>query len=141
MTRQGIAVYYGAAASTAIAGLLHLVVVFDAVRFNEMTLAMLFAIAGIAQIFYAVPIVRRWGRPWYYAGIIGTAILIILWLGTRIPSGRVLGGYAELLPINALGIAVLVLQFAALLFSIRILQTLTTPSKKSKEPGYGAAAQ
>ena len=103
MTRQGIAVYYGAAASTAIAGLLHLVVVFDAVRFNEMTLAMLFAIAGIAQIFYAVPIVRRWGRPWYYAGIIGTAILIILWLGTRIPSGRVLGGYAELLPINAVG--------------------------------------
>lgn len=141
MVGQGTAVYYGAAASTAIAGLLHIMVVFDAIRFNETTLAGLFAIAGVAQIFYAVPVIRRWSRPWYYAGIIGTAILIILWLGTRIPSGRVLGGYTELLPINAVGIAVLVLQFAALLLSIRILQTATTPGKRSKEEsGYGAAA-
>ena len=119
-------VHYGAAASTTIAGILHLVVASNAVVLKEITLAILFAIAGIAQIFYALPIVRKWGRPWYYAGIIGTAILIILWIGTRIPSGRVLGGYTELLPINAVGIAVLMFQFAALLLSIRILQKTTT---------------
>ena len=96
-------------------------------------MAILFAIGGIAQIFYALPLLRRWGRPWYYAGIMGTAILIILWIGTRIPSGRVLGGgYTELLPINAVGIAVLIFQFAALLLSIRILQTASTPGKVSK---------
>jgi hypothetical protein len=141
LARQDIVVDYGAAASTALAGLLHLLVTADAFRLNEMTLTILFAIAGVAQIFYAVPIIRRWGRPWYYAGIIGTAILIILWLGTRIPSGRVLGGYEALLPINAVGVAVLVLQFATLLLSIRILQTATTPDKRFKESGYGAAAE
>jgi uncharacterized membrane protein HdeD (DUF308 family) len=87
--------YYGAAASTTIAGILHLVVASNAIGLKEITLAILFAIAGIAQIFYALPIVRKWGRPWYYAGVIGTAILIILWIGTRIPSGRVLGGYTQ----------------------------------------------
>lgn len=97
-----------------------------------MTLAILFAIAGIAQIFYAASIVLRWGRAWYYAGIIGTANLIILGIETRIPSGRVLGEYAELLPINVVGIAVLIFQFAALLLSIRILQTSTIASKKIK---------
>ena len=104
-----------------------------------MTLALLFAIAGVAQIFYAMPVIRKWGRPWYYSGIIGTAILIILWLATRIPSGRVLGGYTELLPIDAVGIAVLLFQFAALLLSIRILQTATTLSTRPKqeESGFG----
>ena len=95
-------------------------------------MAFLFAIGGIAQIFYALPLLRGRGRPWYYAGIIGTAILIILWIGTRIPCGRVLGGYTELLPIDAVGIAVLIFQFAALLLSIRILQMESTPSKISK---------
>jgi uncharacterized membrane protein HdeD (DUF308 family) len=129
--RADCVVHYGAAASTAIAGILHLIVASNAVGLNEITLAILFAIAGIAQIFYALPLLRRWGRPWYYAGIMGTAILIILWIGTRIPSGRVLGGYTELLPINAVGIAVLILQFAALLLSIRILQKTTLPSSKT----------
>jgi uncharacterized membrane protein HdeD (DUF308 family) len=115
--RADYAVHYGAAASTAIAGILHLIVASNAVGLNEITLAILFAIAGIAQIFYALPLLRRWGRPWYY--------------GTRIPSGRVLGGYTELLPINAVGIAVLILQFAALLLSIRILQKTTLPSSKT----------
>ena len=137
---QKVLIYYGAAASTTIAGILHLLVAWNAAtRFNEMTLALLFAIAGVAQIFYAMPVIRQWGRPWYYSGIIGTAILIILWLATRIPSGRVLGGYAELLPIDAVGIAVLLFQFAALLLSIRILQTATTLSTRPKqeESGFG----
>ncbi len=121
-------VYYGAAASTTIAGILHLIVTYNAVGLNEITLAILFAIAGVGQVFYALPLIRRWGRPWYYAGIIGTAFLIILWIGTRIPSGRVLGGYTELLPINAVGIAVLIFQFAALLLSIRIIQSTSTPN-------------
>ena len=140
MIGQKIPIYYGAAASTAIASVLHLLVAWDAAtRFNEMTLALLFAIAGVAQIFYAMPVIRKWGRPWYYSGIIGTAILIILWLATRIPSGRVLGGYTELLPIDAVGIAVLLFQFAALLLSIRILQTATTLSTRPKqeESGFG----
>lgn len=143
--RPDLPVFYGAAASTSIAGILHLLTASNAFHLSETNFGVLFIIAGIAQIFYAYPILRRWGRSWYYAGIIGTALLVILWIGTRIPSGRVLGGYTELLPINAVGIAVLVFQFTALLLSIRIVQTATTPSnlassRAKSEKGHGAAA-
>jgi uncharacterized membrane protein HdeD (DUF308 family) len=143
--RTDLVIFYGAATSTVIAGILHLLTATNAFHLNEMNFGILFIIAGIAQLFYAVPIVRRWGRSWYYAGIIGTALLIILWIGTRIPSGRVLGGYTDLLPINSVGIAVLVFQFAALLLSIRIIQTATTPSSAAKsgpgsEHGQSSAA-
>jgi len=30
--------------------------------------------------------VRRWGRPWYYLGMGGTVILIIIWTITRFPN-------------------------------------------------------
>ncbi|MDQ3839162.1 MAG: hypothetical protein M3297_07840, partial [Thermoproteota archaeon] len=39
----------------------------------------LFVIAGIAQIFWALPIIRRWGRLWYIVGIVGSIALIFSW--------------------------------------------------------------
>lgn len=101
-----------------------------------MNLAVFFIIAGAAQLFYVVPMIRRWGRPWYYIGIMGTAILIIIWIGSRIPSG-----FSDPLPIDLRSILVQVFQFAFLLFTIRILQTLTRPFKDSaRDAGYGAVA-
>lgn len=129
------ALYIIAAASTAIAGALHLMVAANVFGFR-MELGVFFIVAGTAQLFYTLPMIRRWGRPWYYIGIMGTAILIIIWLGTRIPSG-----FSDPLPIDATGILIQVFQFAYLLSTIRILQTLTTPARSStKDHGYGAAA-
>jgi len=50
-----------------------------------------FTVTGIAQILWAVPLLFRWGRKWYAAGIAGTAALMILWTVTRIPGNPITG--------------------------------------------------
>jgi cytochrome c oxidase subunit I len=71
--------YYAAAAFTALAGILHLVLVQYFIGFNSST-STFFVIAGIAQIFWVLPIIRRWGRLWYVVGIVGSIALIALFL-------------------------------------------------------------
>lgn len=50
-----------------------------------------FTVAGIAEIFWGLPMARRWGTPWYIAGIVGTAVLIAIWAITRIPGNPITG--------------------------------------------------
>jgi len=71
---------YGAAAPTFIAGVLHLVIV--PMFFNKMpaNVAIFFIISGLSQLFWVIPVIKRWSNIWYYVGIGGTAILIILWV-------------------------------------------------------------
>jgi hypothetical protein len=52
---------------------------------------MFFIISGIAQIFWVIPMLRRWGRAWYYIGIGGTIILVTIWAITRIPGNPITG--------------------------------------------------
>ena len=47
----------------------------------------LFIIAGLAQIFCALPMIKGWGLRWYYLGIFGTAALSLSLLFTRVPNG------------------------------------------------------
>jgi uncharacterized membrane protein YuzA (DUF378 family) len=71
---------YGAAACTFIAGILHLALVpmyFDKMPTN---VTIFFIIAGLAQLFWIIPVIKRWSNIWYYVGIGGTVILIILWI-------------------------------------------------------------
>src|ERR671930_1115303 len=70
----------GAAASTFIAGVLHLTIV--PMFFNKMpaNVTIFFIISGLAQLFWVIPVIKRWSNIWYYIGIGGTAILIILWI-------------------------------------------------------------
>jgi uncharacterized membrane protein HdeD (DUF308 family) len=68
-----------------------------------------FIVAGIAQIFWALPMARRWGKTWYCIGIAGTVILIMLWTVTRAPNPITEG---RALPINEIGIAIEVFQIA-----------------------------
>jgi uncharacterized membrane protein YuzA (DUF378 family) len=72
--------FYGAAASTFIAGVLHLAIV--PMFFNKMPInvTVFFIISGLAQLFWVVPVIKRWSKPWYYIGMGGTAILIMLWI-------------------------------------------------------------
>ena len=46
----------------------------------------LFIIAGIVQIFWALPMIKDWGLRWCYIGIIGTIALTGLLILTRIPN-------------------------------------------------------
>lgn len=99
---------YAAAAATAIAGILHLMLASNSFEFNVNN-GIFFTIAGIAQLFWVVPMVRRWGMPWYYAGIGGTIVLIVIWVTTRMPDNPITGRAG---PANTMGIAVEMLQAA-----------------------------
>jgi hypothetical protein len=82
--------YYVAAGATFIAGVLHLTLVPNVIDRNIGT-GILFLVGGIAQIFWVIPTVRRWGTPWYYVGMAGTLVLIIIWVTTRIPDNPITG--------------------------------------------------
>jgi hypothetical protein len=100
--------YYGAAACTGIAGILHLVLVPNAINFN-INNAIFFLVAGIAQLFWVLPMIKRWGIMWYAIGIIGTVILIGMWVITRVPDNPITGRGG---PISEMAIATEVFQIA-----------------------------
>jgi hypothetical protein len=82
--------YYAAAATTAIAGILHLMSVPNIIGRNPNS-GIFFIISGIAQIFWVIPMLKSWGRVWYCIGIAGTIILIIIWATTRMPGNPITG--------------------------------------------------
>src|ERR687888_1369403 len=98
--------FIAAAAATAIAGILHLVMTSNLIGRAPM-FGTFFLVAGIAQLFWVLPMIKRWGRIWYYIGITGTIILMIIYAITRVPN-PITGGRA--LPINEIGIAIMVLE-------------------------------
>ena len=100
--------YIIAAATTAIAGILHLMLVPTMIGRNPNS-GIFFLVAGIAQIFWIIPMIKRWGRTWYYIGIAGTIILIIIWAITRMPGNPITGRGG---PISEMAIAIEVLQIA-----------------------------
>ena len=67
--------YMGAAACTGIAGILHLMLVPSSI-IAGIEYATFFMISGLAQLFWVLPMVKRWGRIWYIIGIAGTAVLV-----------------------------------------------------------------
>ena len=97
------ALFYAAAASTLIAGVLHLAIV--PMFFTQMSIdiTIFFIVSGLTQIFWVIPIIKRWIKPWYYVGIGGTVILIIMYL-IAVP-GR---GY----PVSQLDITIELFQIA-----------------------------
>jgi len=104
---------YSAAASTFIAGVLHLAIVpmFFAQMSIEVTI--FFIVSGMAQLFWIIPTVKRWIIPWYYFGIGGTVILIIMYF-IAVPGS----GY----PISPLDVATETSQIAFVILSIIIIK-------------------
>jgi hypothetical protein len=98
--------YYAAAAATAIAGILHIVTFSNTIGRNPLT-GIFFLIGGIAQLFWAVPMVKKWGKTWYYIGIAGTIVLIVMYFITRIPNP--ITNRAG--PVNSIGILTEIFQF------------------------------
>jgi hypothetical protein len=115
--RSSILLYYVAAACTFIAGILHLTLVQNAIDRNVNN-AIFFLVGGLAQIFWVLPVMRQWGRGWYYVGIAGTLVLIIMWIITRIPGNPITGRGG---PIGEMAIVIEVFQVAFIALSIVIL--------------------
>ena len=109
--------YAGAAATTAIAGILHLSLVPDIIGRN-LNSGVFFLISGIAQIFWVIPMLKRWGRTWYYIGIAGTIILIIMWAMTRVPGNPITGRGG---PISEMAVAIEVFQVAYIIITAIII--------------------
>ena len=94
--------------TTAIAGILHLIQASNVLEFN-LNFGIFFIVSGIAQLFWVVPIIRRWGLGWYYVGIGGTIVLIVLFGITRMPDNPITGRGG---PISSMAIAIEILQAA-----------------------------
>jgi hypothetical protein len=109
--------YYAAAAVTAIAGILHLILAPNILGFNLNT-GIFFIVAGIAQLFWVVPMIRRWGLQWYYVGIGGTIVLMVLFAITRMPDNPITGRGG---PINPMGLAIELLQAAFIVLTAIII--------------------
>lgn len=90
MARFDSALYIAAAGATAIAGMLHLMNGPNSLNFN-VNQGILFIVGGIAQVFWIIPMVRRWGLPWYAIGIVGTIVFMALWIITRMQDNPITG--------------------------------------------------
>jgi hypothetical protein len=104
---------FAAGASTFVAGVLHLTIV--PMFFSQMSLdvTIFFMLSGMAQIFWVIPTVKRLIIPWYYIGIGGTIILIVMYF-IAVPGS----GY----PISPLDVAIEASQIAFIILSIIIIK-------------------
>jgi hypothetical protein len=127
--------YYSAAGMTAIAGILHLIMAPNMLNFN-INSAMLFFVGGAAQIFWVIPMIRRWGRVWYGVGIGGTLALIAIWIITRIPGNPITGRGGM---VNEMGIAVESMQWAFVGLTVAILVIESSMKTIDKRTALDAA--
>jgi hypothetical protein len=123
--------YYAAAAATAIAGILHLIIATNVLGLS-LSIGTFFIVAGIAQLFWVVPMIRRWGLTWYHAGIGGTAALIIVFATTRFPDNPITGRGDQ---VNPMGIVVELVEAAFIGLTAAIIV------RESRMKGIGAKTE
>ena len=130
MVEKFTVLLYAAAATTLIAGVLHINKFVDTISSGEQigNADILFLVGGIAQVFWVVPIIRQWGKKWYSIGIAGTVVFILLWVITRIPENPITGRAG---PISTEAITIQVFQIAFIILSI-IIMIKTTKDTHSK---------
>jgi uncharacterized membrane protein YuzA (DUF378 family) len=109
--------YFAAAATTAIAGILHLTLVPNIIGRNPNS-GIFFIVSGIAQIFWVIPMLKKWGKTWYFIGIAGTIILIIMWVITRMPGNPITGRGG---PIGEMAIVLEIFQIAYVIMTTIII--------------------
>ena len=104
--------------STGIAGILHLRLFLNGLDRGINDIGMFFLLSGILQLFWVIPMIRRWGRPWYYIGLGGTVVLIIIWVMTRVPN-PITNGRA--LSINSMSIVTELFEIAFIIITAIII--------------------
>ena len=121
--------HYAAAAATAIAGILHIMLAPDRFGGPGANTGILFLVGGIAQVFWALPMARGWGKVWYGIGISGTAVLISIWAITRMPGNPITGRGGG---VNEMAIAVEAMQGIYIGLAVAILMIELQMKKLSK---------
>lgn len=111
------ALYVAAAATTVIGGIIHLILAPNSLG-NNVNTGILFLIGGAAQVFWALPMIRRWGPLWYVVGIGGTAVLVAIWVITRVPANPITGRGGA---ISQNGLLVETMQIAYIILTVVIL--------------------
>ena len=96
-----------------IAGVLHLAIIPLFFTLMPMNVTIFFLIAGAAQLFWVIPVLKIWKNTWYYVGISGTVILIILFV-IAVP-GRGL-------PVSGLEVTIVLVQIVFIICSIIIVK-------------------
>lgn len=132
MSRTSCYYFYSAATVIAIAGILHLVMASNVLSRGTNNTAIFFLACGVVQLFWVIPMIRRWGRPWYVAGIVGTIALIVLYGMTRIHNPIT----SRALSINYIGIGTEVFQIAFIIIAAIIIARETrrkAPQVSQKE--------
>lgn len=124
--------FYGAAAAIGIAGILHLILFLNGLSRGGgiSNIGIFFLVSAILQLFWVIPMIRRWGRTWYYVGIGGTVVLIILWAITRVPN-PITNGRA--IPINSISIITELFEFAFIIITAIIVVRQGRLAPKEKE--------
>jgi hypothetical protein len=61
---------------------------------------------------------KKWGRTWYYIGIAGTTVLIIIWVITRIPGNPITGRGG---PISEMAITIEIFQITYIIITAMII--------------------
>ena len=61
---------------------------------------------------------KKWGKTWYYIGIAGTIILIIIWVITRMPGNPITGRGG---PIGEMAIVIEIFQIAYVIITSIII--------------------
>ena len=112
--------FYVAAASTFMAGVLHLAIIPMFFTLMPMNVTIFFLVSGVSQLFWVIPVLKRWSNLWYYSGMGGTAILIALFV-IAVP--------ARGLPLSELEITIEVIQIVFIISSIMIVKERTTKAK------------
>ena len=125
--------FVAAAIASAIAGLVHILMplVFAHGILHRAPVAIFFLGSGIAQLFWIVPMIRQWGRPWYYVGIVGNIAFIALYMVTRVPGNPVSGRGGD---VDVVAMVCELAQVAYIAITIIILRKLrTTKTKYSRK--------
>ena len=114
-------IFWVAAVSTFIAGVLHLAIIPMFFRLMPINVTIFFLVSGASQLFWVIPVLKRWSNLWYYVGIGGTVILITLFV-IAVP-GRGL-------PVSELELTIELIQIVFIISSIMIVRERTTEAKK-----------
>jgi VIT1/CCC1 family predicted Fe2+/Mn2+ transporter len=118
--------YFAAAAATAIGGIIHVILSFNSLQ-NNVNTGILFLVGGIAQMFWVIPMIRRWGAIWYSIGIGGTATFMAIWVITRLPDNPITGRAGSVSQ-NAIIVETAQIAFIALAIAILVYEYRRKPT-------------
>ena len=105
---------YTTSLCTFLAGVLHIALIPLFFTLLTIDVIVFFIVSGLAQMFWVIPVIKKWSKFWYYVGIAGTIILIIMYV-IAVPGS----GY----PVNELGASIVLFQIAfIILYSIIMIK-------------------